>query len=87
MIAVIVVQNSCHDTVKTNLVKLGETEHTMPATAKASSSWSPRRPPIFSRANSRTKRKSMPIPYSVKVSTVKASADMVKIQNNDNVRS
>lgn len=41
---------------------------TMANTAKASSRRSPRIPPIFSRATSRSSRKKMPMPYSLHVS-------------------
>lgn len=53
--------------------------HTVAAIAKASSSRKPRIPPVCNRANSRTSRKTMPIAYSVKVSTVKLSAMMMTL--------
>lgn len=54
--------------------------HTMAATAKASSSRSPSNPPTCKRAPRRTRKKNMPIPYSVNVSMFKAlTDDMIKV--------
>lgn len=45
--------------------------HTIAAVAKKSSKRNPRIPPTYNRANNRTVRKNIPIPYSANVSAFK----------------